>query len=50
MRKLVQGGGVSVNKEKLADAYAPASPDMLLQGRYIIVQRGKKNYSLLIAK
>ncbi len=50
LRKLAQQGGVSVNKEKFTDAYAPVSKDMLLQGKYILVQKGKKNYSLLIAK
>ena len=50
MRKLVQGGGLSINKVKVADPYAPATVDMLLNGRYIIVQKGKKNYFLLIAK
>ncbi len=50
MRKMTQGGGVSVNKEKISDPYAPASTDMLLDGKYILVQRGKKNYYLLIAK
>ena len=47
MRKLVQGGGVSVNKEKVADPYAPVTKEMLLNDRYILVQRGKKNYYLL---
>lgn len=47
MRKMVQGGGVSVNKEKISDPYAPATEDMLLNGRYILVQRGKKNYYLI---
>jgi len=47
MRKMVQGGGVSINKEKIADPYAPATEDMLLNGKYILVQRGKKNYFLL---
>ena len=47
MRKMVQGGGVSVNKEKITDAYAPATTDMLLNDKYILVQRGKKNYFLL---
>ena len=47
MRKMVQGGGVSINKEKITDAYAPATPDMLLNDKYILVQRGKKNYFLL---
>lgn len=50
MRKMTQGGGVSVNKEKISDPYAPTSTDMLLDGKYILVQRGKKNYYLLIAK
>ncbi len=50
MRKMTQGGGVSINKEKISDAYAPASADMLLNGKYMLVQRGKKNYFLLIAK
>ena len=50
MRKMAQGGGLMINKEKVADAYAPVSTDLLLQGRYIIAQRGKKNYFLLIAK
>ena len=50
MRKLVQGGGVSVNKEKVTDPQAVASADMLLADRYILVQKGKKNYYLLIVK
>ena len=47
MRKMVQGGGVSINKEKISDAYAAAGPEMLLNDKYILVQRGKKNYFLL---
>lgn len=50
MRKMVQGGGVSVNKEKVADPYVQMSTDMLLNDKYILVQKGKKNYFLLIAK
>ena len=50
MRKMTQNGGVMINKEKIADAYAPASTALLLNDRYIIVQKGKKNYFLLIAK
>lgn len=50
MRKLAQGGGFQINKEKVTDAYAPSSEAMLLNGRYILVQKGKKNYYLLIAK
>ncbi|MBO4954859.1 MAG: tyrosine--tRNA ligase [Muribaculaceae bacterium] len=50
MRKMVQGGGVSINREKITDAYAEANADLLLNGKYMLVQRGKKNYFLLIAK
>ena len=47
MRKMVQQGGASLNKEKIADAYAEFSPSMLLRDKYLIVQKGKKNYYLL---
>ena len=50
MRKLVQGGGVSVNKEKLAAFDEVMGTDRLIDGKYLLVQRGKKNYFLLIAK
>ena len=50
MRKLVQGGGVSLNKEKLAAADRPVTADDLIDGKYLLVQRGKKNYYLLIVK
>ncbi len=50
MRKLTQGGGVSVNKEKVADPNLNIDSTFLLNGKYILAQRGKKNYYLLIAK
>lgn len=50
MRKMVQNGGVSINKEKVTDPHAAASTDMLLNDKYILVQRGKKNYHLLLVK
>ena len=50
LRKLAQQGGVSINKEKIADVYADSSVDMLLNDKYVLVQKGKKNYFLLIAK
>lgn len=49
-RKMAQQGGLSINKEKVADIYAPATLDMLLNDKYILAQRGKKNYFLLIVK
>ena len=50
MRKMVQGGGVSLNKEKLAAFDQIITSDDLLNGKYLLVQKGKKNYFLLIAK
>lgn len=50
MRKLVQSGGVSVNKEKLAETETVFTTSSLLNDKYLLVQRGKKNYFLLIAK
>lgn len=50
MRKLVQGGGVSMNKEKLGAFDQTVTTDDLLDGKYLIVQKGKKNYYLVIAK
>ena len=50
LRKMTQGGGVLINKEKISDPYATLDPAQLLQGKYLLVQRGKKNYFLLIAK
>lgn len=49
MRKMVQGGGVSINKEKLTDPYAEAGVSQLLNDKYLLVQKGKKNYFLLRA-
>ena len=50
MRKLVQGGGVSLNKEKLTAFDQVITTKDLLADRYLLFQRGKKNYYLLIAK
>ena len=50
MRKLVQGGGVSVNKEKLTAFDRNITAEDLIDGKYLLVQRGKKNYYLIIVK
>ena len=50
MRKLVQGGGVSLNKEKLTAFDRVVTAEDLIDGKYLLVQRGKKNYYLLIVK
>ena len=48
-RKMVQGNGVSINKEKVTDAKVVGKED-LLNDKYILVQKGKKNYYLIIAE
>ena len=46
-RKMVQGGGVQLNKEKVADAQRPIVEADLIAGKYLLVQKGKKNYFLI---
>ncbi len=47
MRKMVQGGGVSLNKEKLETFDRIISVEDLIDRKYLLVQRGKKNYYLI---
>ncbi len=49
-RKMMQANGFSMNKEKLTDINAVISTDALLNGKYILCQKGKKNYFLVVAK
>ena len=49
-RKMTQQGALSINKEKVTDANATADLSMLLNDKFILAQRGKKNYFLLIVK
>jgi tyrosyl-tRNA synthetase len=46
-RKMVQGGGISVNKEKISDINFKIDAGTLLAGNHIVVQKGKKNYFLV---
>jgi len=46
-RKMIQGGGVSLNKEKVTTTDRFVDLSMLLQGKYLLVQKGKKNYSII---
>lgn len=50
MRKMIQSGGVSLNKEKLENQDDIIDASYLLNGKYLLAQRGKKNYFLLIAE
>ena len=50
MRKMVKGGGVSLNKEKLTAFDQAVTSEDLIDGKYLLVQRGKKNYYLITVK
>ncbi|MFA7584064.1 MAG: tyrosine--tRNA ligase [Proteiniphilum sp.] len=50
MRKTVQAGGVMINKEKLEIFDEQIDHSHLIANKYILAQRGKKNYFLLIAE
>ncbi|MBD1434186.1 tyrosine--tRNA ligase [Sphingobacterium sp. DN00404] len=47
-RKMLQGGGVAINKEKINDIELTIDATYLINDRYIVAQRGKKNYFLVI--
>ncbi|HXC04233.1 MAG TPA: tyrosine--tRNA ligase [Bacteroidia bacterium] len=46
-RKMLQGGGVFINKSKVESAEGTIGPGDLLNNKYILAQKGKKNYYLL---
>ena len=47
-RKMISGGGVSINKEKVADPAQVITMDNLIRGKFLVAQKGKKNYYLII--
>lgn len=49
-RKMMQANGFSMNKEKLTDIETPITASALIDGKYIIFQKGKKNYYLVICE
>lgn len=49
-RKMITGGGVSINKEKIADPALILNADNLINGEFLVAQKGKKNYFLIIAE
>ncbi|MDR3184547.1 MAG: tyrosine--tRNA ligase, partial [Prevotellaceae bacterium] len=49
-RKMIQGGGVSLNKEKIAGVDFAVTPEHLVNGKYLLVQKGKKNYFIIRVK
>ena len=44
---MVQGGGVSINKDKVADIARDVTEADIIDGKYILAQKGKKNYFLI---
>lgn len=48
LRRTVQANGLSINKEKVSDTELIINSDFLIGGKYILVQKGKKSYSLLV--
>ena len=50
MRKMVKGNGVSLNKEKLTAFDQPVTAEDLIDGKYLLVKRVKKNYYLITVK
>ncbi|MBR6246327.1 MAG: tyrosine--tRNA ligase, partial [Bacteroidales bacterium] len=46
-RKMVQGGGVSINKDKIGDIDYQVSTSDIIDGKYILAQKGKKNYFII---
>ncbi len=46
-RKMVQGGGVSINRKKVEDTALQVNSTLLLHNKYLLIQKGKKNYYLI---
>jgi tyrosyl-tRNA synthetase len=49
-KKMIQGGGAAINKEKIASAEDIYTTDNLINGKYLVAQKGKKNYFLIVAE
>jgi len=50
LRRTIKGNGLSINKEKMTDPDLLVNTDFLIGDKYILAQKGKKNYFLIIAK
>ena len=48
-RKMVQGGGISINRKKVDNIQLTVDPSLLLHGQYLLIQKGKTNYYLVKA-
>ncbi len=50
LRRLIKGNGISLNKEKITSIDQTVGQDNLIRDKYLLVQKGKKNYFLIIAE
>lgn len=50
LRKLIQNGGVSLNKSKVNNHELVVTPNDLINDKYLIIQQGKKKYNLVICQ
>lgn len=50
LRRTIKGNGLSINKEKIGNQDLTVNTDFLIGGKYILAQKGKKNYFLIIAE
>jgi tyrosyl-tRNA synthetase len=49
-KKMIQNGGVSINRKKIENLQLPVDRSLLLHDRYLLIQKGKKNYYLVSVK
>ncbi|HEY2649736.1 MAG TPA: S4 domain-containing protein, partial [Puia sp.] len=49
-RKMIQNGGISINRNRIEYLQFNVSTDLLLHEKYILVQKGKKNFYLVEVK
>ena len=49
-RKMIQGNGLSINKDKMADPNYELSEKDILDDKYVLIQKGKKNYYIIKVK
>lgn len=49
-KKMIQGGGAAINKAKIASVDSIYNADNLINGKFLVVQKGKKNYFLIVAE
>jgi len=48
-RKMIQNGGVSLNNKKVSDPQLQVNKSFLLHNKFILIQKGRRNYYLVTA-